>query len=300
MIPCKGRALGKPLLRTAPSYIEQDVLAYRAALPMIWLPSSPSPPLLKIPLLFAAMKITALGMAPPTPLPTIDEKKGYGNGKDPMTPLLMQRNGIFKLRRVSLHALSHKASTYSDTQGIMWANAICESTVILARQFPSSLSDTALALLVRRATNCADRIRITPLWLSGCILMVCGGYIRLACYRTLGRLFTWELSLKKGHKLITHGPYSIVRHPSYVGSAMTGVGIVLCNFAQGSWFTECVGWDSIVVDVLAAIWAAYNLAIPTLLMARVNIEDEVLKKEFGEQWEAYAKTTPYRLIPYLY
>jgi protein-S-isoprenylcysteine O-methyltransferase Ste14 len=270
---------------------------------MLWLPSSPllSSPLLKIPLLFTATRIAALALTPPTPPPNVKETKGYEDEKNSTAPLLTQRNGMWKLRRVSTHAfVLLKREFILATQAIMWAYALCESTVILARQFPSSLSETALTFLVRHPIHTADNIRITPLWLTGCMLMVCGGSIRLACYRALGRLFTWELSVKEGHTLITHGPYSVIRHPSYVGSAMIGVGVVLCNFAPGSWLRECIGWDSIAINVVSALWVAYSMAIPALLIARVNMEDEVMRKEFGEQWEAYAKRTPYKLIPYLY
>lgn len=34
-----------------------------------------------------------------------------------------------------------------------------------------------------------------------------------------------------------------------------------------------------------------------LLMNRMNTEDEVLKKEFGEVWEKWAEGTKYQLIP---
>lgn len=130
--------------------------------------------------------------------------------------------------------------------------------------------------------------------------MACGATIRLLCYRTLGQLFTFELSIKKGHALVTRGPYSIVRHPSYVGSLLIGIGTVLCHFGPGSWYEGRVGWDSLASKLFTAAWAGWSLVLPMLLMGRVNAEDEILKNEFGEEWEAYARRTPYRLIPLIY
>ena len=130
--------------------------------------------------------------------------------------------------------------------------------------------------------------------------MSCGALIRLACYRTMGRLFTWELALKKNHTLVTGGPYSVVRHPSYTGSFMIGLGLILCQLGPGSWFRECVGLHTWGGKLFAATWAAMSLGIPVGLMSRVNVEDEILRKEFNEEWEVYARKTPYKLFPYVY
>lgn len=186
------------------------------------------------------------------------------------------------------------------SQGIHWANVLFESTVVLAEHFPSPLSQSILPFLIRRSLYPAHNIRITRPWLLGCALMSCGALIRLTCYRTLGKLFTWELSVKKGHVLVTEGPYSIVRHPSYTGMALLATGVILCHFSPGSWFAECVGWESLASKAFTAIWSTYTLAVAVLLMARVETEDDVLRNEFGEEWEAYARRVPYRLIPYVY
>ena len=109
-----------------------------------------------------------------------------------------------------------------------------------------------------------------------------------------------ELSVKKGHALITTGPYSVVRHPGYTGSVLLGVGVALCHFAPGGWYAECIGWDTWASKLFAVLWGGWNLVIPTLLVARSPTEDAILHKEFGEEWETYARRTPYRLFPYLY
>ena len=45
-----------------------------------------------------------------------------------------------------------------------------------------------------------------PFILGVCLLGV-GTLIRVSCYRALGRFFTFELSIKTEHTLITEGPY---------------------------------------------------------------------------------------------
>ncbi|KAG2126910.1 hypothetical protein DEU56DRAFT_959007, partial [Suillus clintonianus] len=56
--------------------------------------------------------------------------------------------------------------------------------------------------------------------------------IRLWCFRTLGRFFTFELGVRKGHKLVTTGPYAVVRHQSYAGAALLSIGLFILH---GSW-----------------------------------------------------------------
>ena len=52
------------------------------------------------------------------------------------------------------------------------------------------------------------------------------GYIRYSCYRTLGKLFTFEMNIRDGHRLITNGPHPVVRHPAYTGVILTMIGII--------------------------------------------------------------------------
>ena len=181
----------------------------------------------------------------------------------------------------------------------MWANALGESAVVLARHFPSPVADNALSLLVRADAD-AGNVHMTSLRLTGFGLMFGGAVIRLWCYRTLGKFFTWELTVRKDHKLVTTGPYAVVRHPAYVGSTMLGVGVIMYSFSSGSWYAECVGWTSAWSWVVTAAWAGWLMFLPTWLISRVNKEDDVLRKEFGEVWEEYREQTPWRLVPYIY
>ena len=34
-------------------------------------------------------------------------------------------------------------------------------------------------------------------------------------------------------------------------------------------------------------------------MCRAEVEDQVLRKEFGKEWEEWARKVPYKFIPYL-
>lgn len=127
------------------------------------------------------------------------------------------------------------------------------------------------------------------------------GLIRAQCYRTLGRLFTYEVTIRDGHRLVTGGPYAYVRHPSYTTYIIGTAAIGFVPLTRGSWLRESgvlgeTAWAR-VPYALGALWAAY---VCTGMVLRTRTEDRLLKGEFGAEWEEYARTVPYRLVPYVY
>ena len=50
--------------------------------------------------------------------------------------------------------------------------------------------------------------------------------------RELGSMFTFEVGIRKDHRLVESGPYAVLRHPSYTGLLLGIVGIaVFLRFA---------------------------------------------------------------------
>lgn len=134
----------------------------------------------------------------------------------------------------------------------------------------------------------------------GTVLMCIGTAVRLLAYNHLGRHFTFQLSLRKGHKLVTGGPYSIVRHPSYTGATVYLVGTAMSLLGPGSVYAELGLWRNALTCVLGACLAAMLSYLMLGMCIRMPNEDLALKKEFQGEWEEYAKRTPYRLIPGVY
>ena len=91
----------------------------------------------------------------------------------------------------------------------------------------------------------------------------------------LGRSFS---ILPEARKLVTHGPYRIVRHPLYAAEALSTIGITL-QLAQP-------------LGILIA------LAIFLGQFTRMGFEEEVLTRAFPEY--AYYERKTFRLIPYVY
>ncbi|KAI0070054.1 hypothetical protein K474DRAFT_926931 [Panus rudis PR-1116 ss-1] len=143
-------------------------------------------------------------------------------------------------------------------------------------------------------------IGITAAYAVGWAMMYGGAQLRLLCYRTLGRNFTYQLSVRKDHELVTSGPYKIVRHPSYTAAFTCFFGRTICMFGPGSWFIECGVGSTKWGKVLAGTWAVLGWIMSMLMLKRVGKEDEVLKETFKSKWEAWAKETPNVFIPYIY
>ncbi|KAG2114418.1 hypothetical protein DEU56DRAFT_866615 [Suillus clintonianus] len=169
----------------------------------------------------------------------------------------------------------------------------------------TAISKSIITLLVRsNSLSAMDHSALSPALIAGSCLSIIGGAVRVYCYYTLGRFFTFELSIRQDHKLVTSGPYSIVRHPSYFGVLCIVLGVLSCHFHTQSWLVSCSGLfpssDKWVKLTLGCIWAATLHIIYAGLGERIRMEEAMLQGNFGDQWRAYVKRVPYRVVPWLY
>jgi protein-S-isoprenylcysteine O-methyltransferase Ste14 len=114
----------------------------------------------------------------------------------------------------------------------------------------------------------------------GLAIIVFGMILRFIAIRTLGKLFTVDVTIRDDHKIKKDGIYKIIRHPSYSGSLLSfiGFGISLNN------------WLSLIAVIIL---------ISIGLINRIRIEEKVLLDQFGADYLDYKKNT-YRLIPWIY
>jgi protein-S-isoprenylcysteine O-methyltransferase Ste14 len=106
-------------------------------------------------------------------------------------------------------------------------------------------------------------------------LMVLGLLFAVWARRRLADNWSGAVTLKEDHALVTTGPYSIVRHPIYLGVfvAMLGTGIVIGEVRA---FLPLLG--------IFGIWG------------KMAAEETLLRAAFPRQYEEYAKRVK-RLIP---
>jgi protein-S-isoprenylcysteine O-methyltransferase Ste14 len=110
----------------------------------------------------------------------------------------------------------------------------------------------------------------------GVVVFFLGSALRLWPVYVLGNRFSGLVAIQPGHKLLTSGIYSVIRHPSYLGLLLNSLGWSLA-FRAGA---------GVLVTVLL---------IPPLL-ARINAEENLLHTQFGDEYDAYRARTS-RLIP---
>ncbi|KIM47327.1 hypothetical protein M413DRAFT_440767 [Hebeloma cylindrosporum] len=177
--------------------------------------------------------------------------------------------------------------------------AFIEICIIVAGTSESTWAKQATALLLPSDKR-PDRIQLTPTATFAFILMVSGAAIRYWCFREMGRHFTFHVTLLNNHKLITTGPYSIVRHPAYTGGILLNVGQVIWYAAPGSWLRESMVYQMKSSWLLIAP-VILSILLPVIYIpGRMPVEDATLKKEFGKSWDEWAKTVPHRLFPGIY
>jgi len=99
-------------------------------------------------------------------------------------------------------------------------------------------------------------------------------------HKALGKMWSHSLDLREDHKLVTSGIYEKVRHPMYTAFWVWAIGaaFLLPNWVAG--FSGIVGFG-------------------TLFFLRVGQEEEMMKAEFGEEYEAYMARTK-KVFPNIY
>ena len=111
------------------------------------------------------------------------------------------------------------------------------------------------------------------------VLSFASGLLGISAVRTLGRQWSYTARLVEDHKLVTEGPYRLVRHPIYTG--MFGK-LIATNFAYGHW--------------LGLLLAGSVFVVGTII--RIRSEEKLLREAFGSQFEEYARQVP-AFIPFL-
>ncbi|KAJ8094198.1 hypothetical protein PM082_023407 [Marasmius tenuissimus] len=145
--------------------------------------------------------------------------------------------------------------------------------------------------------------RPSHLAILGLIIGISGCLLRIACYRALGSDFKFENTAAE--KLVTTGPYSLVRHPAYLGFWLILVGLPWYHLSRGSWIVESgfLAWQVagvLIGKMMVYGWILISLCVGTLLTIRAGYEDKLLKERFGREWKEWSRRVKFKVIPSIY
>jgi protein-S-isoprenylcysteine O-methyltransferase Ste14 len=112
------------------------------------------------------------------------------------------------------------------------------------------------------------------------VLAVLSVWLVMAAVRQLGKEWSLTARLVEGHRLVTTGPYALVRHPIYTGMA----GMLLATGLTHS-------------HLLTLLLGVVVFTIGTVV--RVRSEERLLRAEFGAEFDAYARRVP-AVVPWLF
>lgn len=242
--------------------------------------------------LYAAAAGVCLCTVPPQPMPSNKLREKYDN-----PPASADGESFPADQPASIHSppsprVDYKAA--SATFGLSYFPYIFSAWVV----FMSTI-DTFHALdlfpQVMPVNHTTTARVFNPQLIIGLSLTIPFSGLRFTAFHTLGRFFTYQLAILPNHKLVTHGVYSYVRHPSYTAVPFVFVGVLLTVTAPGS-----VVYDYLGVYTTRKLMIVLALAITRgtyVFMCRADVEDQVLRKEFGKDWEEWARVVRYKFIP---
>ncbi len=125
-------------------------------------------------------------------------------------------------------------------------------------------------------------ISALPSWSVAALLSFCviALAIRISAIIHLGKSFSYDVRRPVGNVLICTGPYRFIRHPGYLG-------IIILATLPGL--------------IVGSIGGFIGLMLTTLVqtLMRINAEEIMLEREFGEAFQKYAGKTQ-RLLPFVY
>lgn len=107
-----------------------------------------------------------------------------------------------------------------------------------------------------------------------------GLLVRWWAILTLKRFFTVDVSVAEDHEVVTSGLYRYIRHPAYLGSLLSflGLGMAFANVVT-------------VIVIFVPIFVAFSV--------RIAVEEAALRQALGEAYSAYCRRTK-RLLPGIY
>jgi protein-S-isoprenylcysteine O-methyltransferase Ste14 len=138
-----------------------------------------------------------------------------------------------------------------------------------------------IALLVGGVYPLGPRLFAKEDWSAwlGAEICALGLFLAVWARKTLGVEWSQDVELKQGHRLVTSGPYSFVRHPIYTCHLVMGLGTAI-TFGRIAGFAGCLLF-------FIGFWT------------KLRQEEELLVRHFPEEYPDYKKRVKV-LVPFVF
>ncbi|KAJ8073141.1 hypothetical protein PM082_020009 [Marasmius tenuissimus] len=245
--------------------------------------------ILKVILLAASAVIFRASTSPPNAIPALQRPPSHAPSNEKVD---------WFFTRIALpHTWLQRSECY--------IAALCEGLFILRPHYPHI--DRFFGRNIHH-TNTSSTIMV--LRGVGLLIQISGGLLRLSCHRYLGTAFTWNINYDDQRpddtksrpparaKLVTTGPYACVRHPAYVGHFVSWTGLGIYHLLPGSFVQDCGIVGSWIGASAVGFWAlTFAAHLGFFMVLRPSLEDSILQKQFGEEWEKWRGRVRWKVIP---
>jgi protein-S-isoprenylcysteine O-methyltransferase Ste14 len=114
----------------------------------------------------------------------------------------------------------------------------------------------------------------------GMVLLITGIVLRAWSFHVLGQYFTFVVKVSSDQRVVSTGPYRLLRHPSYTGALLAEIGTGLL---YGNW----AGLAVLILLTLA------------MILWRIRVEEKALFTGLDNEYSAYAAGRK-RIVPLLW
>ncbi|KIY72431.1 hypothetical protein CYLTODRAFT_417837 [Cylindrobasidium torrendii FP15055 ss-10] len=241
--------------------------------------------LVKIPFILAASYGYHRCMSPPNKAPPKQEQ-------------YFPKTGFARLWEVGMRSVLSIGNILDAAQCLL---AAIECIAICSAMYPNStLAQISAPYLASSHPTTSTFTKPNASFIIAFLFAISGYAFRVYSFHVLGKMFTFELTTQRDHRLVTVGPYSIVRHPSYTGGMVGFFGHAATVLGSQTWIRESGFLGTPFGAVLAGFWVFGMCALFSFTVVRAASEDEMMRAAFKEDWEEWAARVPYRLFPGVY
>jgi protein-S-isoprenylcysteine O-methyltransferase Ste14 len=112
----------------------------------------------------------------------------------------------------------------------------------------------------------------------GLAVYIVFSWFQVWVYKVMGENFSNEIVVMKSHRLVTNGPFKIMRHPYYLGQIFSDLGVAVSLLSY-------------------TVFPLVIIEIP-LLVLRSFREEKLLAKHFKDEFDKYKKKSGF-MIPFI-